>query len=358
MLKSNLVHPAEKILEKYKKIIWKEIDKYLKDPPYPKVFKIPQKYQKEASFQWKIIRDYPERKGKYIRPTLLALTAQSMGAPFEKIIKTAAAMQLSEEWLLIHDDFEDNSIKRRGKPTLHKIYGAELAVNAGDMLNTIMWKILADNDTLLNKRLYKKIFDEFYTMLIRTILGQGVEISWSQRNFSEFSDEDWYFIADGKTSYYTIALPLRLGATLAGANPLQLEKLSLFGLKLGRGFQLVDDILDITSDFAGLKVQGNDVYEGKKTVLLGHLLSHSTKKDKNKLLKILRKKTDEKTKTEVEWVIEKMHFYGSVDYAKKIAQKYKREALSIFEKDLKFLSLQPFRKQLKQLIDFIIERKY
>ncbi len=358
MKKDNPTHPALETLTKYKNILWPEIQKYLKDPAYPEVFKIPFKYKKEINHQWEIIKDYPERKGKYIRPTLVFLSALSLGVPLKKIIKTASAMQLSEDWLLIHDDFEDNSLKRRGKPTLHRIHGPEMAINAGDGLHAIMWKILADNDTLLNKKLCKKILDEFYTMMIRTVLGQGVEIYWSQKNFPKFSDEDWYFIADGKTSYYTIALPLRLGAILGGANSPQLEKLSFFGLKLGRGFQLVDDLLDITSDFSRLKVQGNDIYEGKKTVLLGHLLTHSTKKDKEKLLKILKKKTDEKTKAEVDWVIEKMHFYKSVDYAKNLAQKYKREALFIFEKDLKFLSREPFREQLKQLIDFIIERKY
>jgi len=141
-------------------------------------------------------------------------------------------------------------------------------------------------------------------------------------------------------------------------NKKQLEKLTLFGLNLGRGFQLVDDILDITSDFAGLKVQGNDIYEGKKTVLLGHLLSHSSIKDKKVVLKILEKKTDEKGQKEVDWVIERMHSYQSVDYAKKLAKKYKEKALEIFEKDLKFLLKQPYRNQLKQLIDFIIEREY
>jgi geranylgeranyl diphosphate synthase, type II len=351
-------HPAVKILEKYKKIIWPEIDKYLKDSNYPKIFRIPNKYKKEVEYQWQIVRDYPERKGKYIRPVLVVLTALAMGVPFKRVLKTSAAMQLSEEWMLGHDDFEDNSVKRRGKPALHRIYGPELAVNAGDLLHAIMWKILADNDALLDKKTFKLILDEFHKMLLRTILGQGVEIAWTQKNISKFTDNDWYFIADGKTSYYTITHPVRLGAILGGANNNQLENLTLFGLNLGRGFQLVDDILDITSDFTGLKVQGNDIYEGKKTVILGHLLRSANRTDKQKILKIMEKKNDDKTQKEVDWVIKKMHSYGSVDYAEKLAQKYKTKALEIFEKDLKFLSKQPHRQNLRQLIDFIIEREY
>lgn len=350
-------HPAIAILEKYKGIIWPEVRKYLKDANYPKVFKIPKKYSKEVKLQWKIIREYPKRQGKYIRPTLVVLTALSMGENLKKVSKTAAAMQLSEEWLLIHDDFEDKSVKRRGKLTLHRIYGDELAVNAGDMLHAIMWKAISDNDTLLDKTTYKRILDEFYTMLVRTVLGNGVEISWARKNFSKFSDEDWYFLADGKTSYYTTTLPIRLGAIIAGANDDQLEKINWFGLNLGRGFQLIDDLLDVTSNFSGLKEKGNDIYEGKKTVIFGHLLSHSNKKDKKRVMDIFRKKLDEKTQEEVDWIIERMHFYGSIDYAKRLAQKYKKKALEIFENDLKFLSKQPYRNQLRQLIDFVIERK-
>ena len=361
MLEKNFTHPAVFILERYKKIIWPEINKYLKDAKktnYPKVFKIPPKYKNEINYQWKIIKDYPERKGKYLRPTLIALTAQALGTPLKKVIKTASAMQLSEEWILIHDDIEDDSTKRRGKPTLHRLYGKELALNAGDLLHSLMWKVLLDNISILDRKTYQTILDEFQKMFIRTMLGQGVEIVWSRKNISNFSDSDWYFIADGKTSYYTIALPVRLGAIIGGANKKQLEKLTYFGLNLGRGFQLVDDILDITSDFRGLKEKGNDIYEGKKTVILGHLLDHSNKKDKIKILRIFQKKLDKKTPKEISWVIEKMRDYGSIEHAKKLAQHYKDKALEIFEKDLEFLSVQPYRDDLKQIIDFIIERKY
>ena len=347
------------ILEKYKKIVWREVNRYLKDPAYPDAFKIPSRFDGEHDFHWKIVKEYPQRKGKYLRPTLLSLTAAAMGAPSEKIIKTAAAMQISEDWLLIHDDIEDGSTMRRGFPTLQKIYGVELAINAGDALQIIMWKALSDNFKVLGQQKASKIIDEFYRILTRTTLGQTTEIRWTKSNKIEFDDGDWFFIADGKTSYYTIAGPMRLGAIIAGATKNEMELITQFGLYLGRCFQLVDDILDVTGDFGGLKKQrGNDIYEGKRTVILGHLLRTAKGENKKKLLKILKKERSQKTPADVEWVIKNMSEYGSISYATKLASGLKDKSLKIFQTNLNFLRKNPARKQLETLIYFVLERKH
>ena len=347
------------ILKKYRGIVWPKVQEYLINPPYPSQFSIPATYKPDAKFHSALISEYPLRQGKYLRPTLLVLAAQAMGERYQKVLPTAAAMQVSEEWLLIHDDIEDNSLQRRGKPTLHFMYTPELAINAGDALQVTMWGILLDNFKILSTNKSIKILSEFCTMLTRTALGQTVEIKWTQDNRIKFTDRDWFFIADGKTSYYTIAGPLRLGAILAGANPKQLSALADFGLLLGRCFQLTDDILDITSGFDGLKKQtGNDIYEGKRTILLGHLLRSTNHSDAKKLFAILKKTHDQKTPQEVVWVIDKMREYGSIDYAKTLAKQLKIQALSRFQTDLKFLSHQPYRQQLETLIDFVLNRDH
>ena len=292
---------VQKILKKYKSLVWPEINKYLKDPVYPTQFRIPNKYKKDVDLYWKINREYPLRQGKYLRPTLLVLTCEAMGGKIKDAVKTAAAMQMSEEWILIHDDIEDNSEKRRGEPTLHKIYGDELAINAGDSLQIIMWKII--NDLSL-----KRISEEFYTMLIRTTLGQGVEQIWTNQKPKTISDREYFFVADSKSGYYSIAGPMRLGAIIAGASRDQIEKITNFGLYLGRCFQLVDDILDLEQDKK----------EGKVTLA-------NTK---------------------------------GINYARKLAEKEKQKAVEIFENKLNFLSREPARNELKKLIDFILERKY
>ncbi|MEJ2347801.1 MAG: polyprenyl synthetase family protein [Patescibacteria group bacterium] len=350
---------AIKILSKYREHVWPEIQSYLGKEKYNHTFEIPSKYKSLQNFHQKMINDYPSRKGKYLRPTLLLLTAEAMGVAKEKAIKTAAAMQLSEEWLLVHDDFQDNSLERRGKPALHRIYGNELAVNAGNTLHILMWKILSDNIDLLGSKKTKQLIDEFYQILSRTALGQTTELKWTKENKLKITNPDWFFIADGKTSYYTIAGPMRLGAIIANASKRQLDLLANFGSNLGRCFQLVDDVLDIESDFAGLKKQkGNDIYEGKRTILLGHLIRTAREKDKKKIISIMSKPRDQKNKSEVLWIIKKMHEYGSVLYAKNLAKKLKDQAFEIFEKDLGFLSTQPARSHLEEIINFILERDH
>lgn len=288
----------QQTLEESKELVWPVIEKYLKDPTYPKQFQIPKKFKPEADEFWNINKIYPERKGKYLRPTLVLLITSAMGIDSKSVSLVAGAMQLSEEWILISDDIEDNSDERRGKPTLHKMYGTELAINASDTLENIMWKMIIDCKD-------DKITDEFYRIILRTTLGQAVEQIWTNKN-EKLSDDQYFFVADSKSAYYSIAGPMRLGAIYAKATSKQLDKITDFGLHLGRCFQLVDDILDLEQDKK----------EGKSTL-----------------------------------AIEK-----GVEYTKKLAKKEKGLAKEIFDKDLKFLSHEPARTKLVELIDFILER--
>lgn len=288
-------------LEKTKKLVWPEIEKYLKDADYPTPFAIPGKFQKEVNLYWKINRDYPERGGKYLRPALVILIAEALGTKADQAIKTAAAMQLSQEWMLIHDDIEDDSDERRGKPTLHKIYGQELAINAGDVLHMTMWKILNDAGN-------KSVSEEFSKILLRTALGQAVEQIWTNEGGKTMDGDKYFFVADGKSGYYSIAGPMRLGAIVAGATNEKIKKITEFGLYLGRCFQLVDDLIDFEQDKK----------EGKVTLA-------NTK---------------------------------GIPYTQKLAKEMKQKAKEIFDTELTFLKNEPARSELKELIDFILERKF
>ena len=350
----------KQVLEKNKSLVWPEIKNYLDNfLDFPSFCAIPPKYNSLKNLHSKIIKDYPERKGKYFRPTLIMLTAKTMGYSPQKAIKTAAAMQISEDWILAHDDIEDDSLERRGKPTLHQIYGKELAINAGDGLHILMWQALRDNLDIVGDKVGKKITNEFITMLSRTIFGQTVEIKWTQTNKQNMTDQDVLLILESKTAYYTIAGPMRLGAILAGANPDQLQAIYEFAKPLGYCFQIRDDLLDLTSDFEGLKKQtGNDIYEGKRTIMLVHLLRNVRKIDKEKLGKILEKSRQDKTKKEVAWTITMMKKYGSLEYGQKMATKFATQATQLFDKNLSFLAKQPARNQLLSGIEFVLNRKH
>lgn len=288
-------------LQETKDVVWPTIQKYLTDPDYPRQFSVPKEFDSESKNFWNINKVYPERMGKYLRPTLVLLTANAFGKETDdNLVKTAAAMQLSEEWVLIHDDIQDKSEERRGKPALHKIYGQELAINAGDALHIIMWKLVNDVDS-------KEISNEFYRMLLRTTLGQGVEQGWTNSK-SEIDEQKYFFMADSKSAYYSIAGPMRLGAILAGADKKQLDSITEFGLHLGRCFQIIDDIIDLEQD----KI------EGKQTL--------ATK--------------------------------NGIESARKLAGEEKKLAKSIFDNDLVFLKDEPARTKIVEIIEFILERDY
>ncbi len=349
-----------KILDEKRPLVYQEIKKYLDQLlDFPEYCQIPEKYSVLAKFHYQITGDYCFRQGKYVRPSLVLLTGSAMGYPEEKAVRTAAAMEISENWILNHDDIEDDSLKRRGKPCLHRQIGTELAINAGDALHILMWKVLGDNQEIIGREKANQIYNEFCVMLARTALGQTLDIGWIKKNKFDLEVEDVLFIAESKTGYYSIAGPMRLGAILAGADENQLKQLYQFGKLTGYCYQIQDDLLDLTSNFKGRKqIQGNDIYESKITVMLIHLLNNISQKEKPKLTKIINKKRENKSKGEVDWVIKRMEKNGSLTYGRNLVKKYANQSDQFFEKKLSFLKHQPARNQIKSFIDFLKTRRY
>lgn len=348
------------VLSAYRDFLWPRLSNVLESiSSSQSLAPIPEKYQDLLDFHRKIVSDYPQRKGKYLRPFLLSTTARSMGVPLEDTINTAIAMQLSEDWILNHDDIEDDSEQRRGQPALHKIIGTDLAINAGDALHALMWHTLSRNYTKLPLNKADELQGEFYRILDRTILGQTMELKLIKESKNQVGEDTIYLISESKTGYYTIAGPMMLGAILGNATQSQLESIYKFGILLGRSFQIIDDLLDLTSDFAGHKKQkGNDIYEGKMTLMFVHLLNHIDQSQKDKLLQIYSQNRNGKSAADVDWVINKMTEYGSLEYAESKAMEFAAQAKNIFQNDLKFLSSEPYRSQLNLCIDFIVNRQY
>lgn len=315
-----------------------------------------QAYEPLLDEHWQIVRDYPRRQGKYLRPGLVLLMAEALGVPTQQALHTAAAMQTSEDWILIHDDLVDGSLERRGKPALHRIYGPEIAVNAGDTLHECMHRILNKNYQTLPAPLAASVANEFFRMLSRTTFGQYAEIKWTLEDRLDMSPADVLFTIGGKTVYYTIAGPLRLGAILAGATPEQLQRLYEFSYPLGLCFQIRDDVLDLTSDFEGQKKQVcNDIYEGKRTLILLHLMKHAAPNELERVKAILAKTREEKTADEVAYIRSLMDKHGSIDYAENEARQYARQALDMLPA-INFISNPHYVELFRSMVHFILER--
>lgn len=330
------------ILAQKKPIIWGEIQRFLpKDGPF--------------NFA-ELVNEYPRRQGKYGRGTLVLLSCEAFGGDVSKAVRTAAAMQISEDWLLVHDDFVDGSEERRGKPTLHRVYGNELALNAGDALHLIMWKILLNNREILGNEKTFRIMKEFDRFLEITAKGQHLEIYTIQkRGLEGLTDKDFEDIAHGKAAIYTIAGPIRLGAIIADQGEDVLEKIDEVGIPLGIAFQIRDDILNIIAKGSVYgKEIGGDIYEGKRTILLIHLINNTKGDEHKKVIETMSKKREEKTPEEVEYIIRLMKERGSVDYAEKRAAELANIAKEKFNK---YFSHVPNKDMFEAGIDFFTMKR-
>lgn len=295
---------------------------------------------REPLDHYKIVREYSDRQGSYRRPALLMLSGQLFGAKPEELVLPAAAMQLSEDWILIHDDIEDHSEMRRGKPTLHKIYGTEISINAGDAAHMAMWKMANDYVAKVGIEKGKRYFDKFYTILEQTVEGQYIEDNfiYNIRDISQASEDLYYKIIDSKTCCYTVYGPMQLGAIVAGEPDSVLEAIKEITMPAGRAFQIVDDILDMTADEKTFgKKRYGDLYEGKVTLMLLHAYSHADEKEKQEINRIYNKPRAEKTKEEIDYIVSLIMKYKSIDYAQSEAARYREQAQKAIEQRAKDL---------------------
>ena len=219
----------------------------------------------EIDLLYRMMRDYPERGGKGIRSELLLLSAQAHGVQegtpaWEAALWLAVTVELFQNWVLIHDDIADDSEERRGQPALHRQYGIPLALNAGDALHAYMWGALLQAGI-------PRAYPEVLTMIHRTAEGQHLDLAWVEQGQWALRPEDYLEMVRLKTAYYTVVIPLRLGAIVAGAEPD--PNFEEAGIALGAAFQIRDDVLNLIGEAVTYgKEIGGDLLEGKRTLIV------------------------------------------------------------------------------------------
>ena len=283
----------------------------------------------EIALLYRMMRDYPERGGKMIRSKLLIASCLAHGGRFEAALPLAAALELFQNWVLIHDDIEDDSEERRGKPALHRLHPMPLALNAGDALHVYMWQVVYEAQV-------PGAFEEFLTMIHRTAEGQHMDLGWVEARRWDITQADYLELVQRKTAFYTVVSPLRLGAFAAGCAPD--ERLTQAGLDLGIAFQIRDDVLNLDGDFAtyGKEIAG-DLFEGKRTLMLVHALEHASPEDRARMIGILEKPRVEKTHAEVAFILETMRALGSIHHAQAIADAHAKRGLEVLSAALENL---------------------
>jgi geranylgeranyl pyrophosphate synthase len=333
------------------------IEKY-RQPVYDKICEyVP---MKEPTEHYQIMRDYIDRQGSYRRPGLLLLTAYLYGAKLEDAILPAAAQQLSEDWILMQDDVEDDSDLRRGKPAAQKLYGWVHSMNATNTGQIATWKMLKDYIVQVGIEKGNPLYNKFYDMLEYTVEGQYIENKFiHEQKDLKIADEALYFrIADSKTCFYTVYGPMQLGAMTGNATEKDLEILKEIGEKAGIAFQIADDILDMIADEKQFgKKNFGDLYEGKLTLIILHTYRNATPEERDKIDVIYRKKRSEKTEDDILFLREMIEKYKGIEYAKSIAEKYGSDAKAAVEKYTTIMPLNGYREIVLSAVEELYIRK-
>ncbi|MCC5602648.1 geranylgeranyl diphosphate synthase CrtE [Nostoc favosum] len=206
--------------------------------------------------------------GKRVRPILCLATCEMIGGTIEMAMPTACAVEMMHTMSLIHDDLPamDNDDYRRGKLTNHKVYGEDVAILAGDGLLALAFEFVAiQTPQSVNRELVLQVIARLGRALGAAGLVGGQVVDLESEGKSDISLETLNFIHQHKTAALLEACVV-CGGIIAGASSEDVQRLTRYAQNIGLAFQIIDDILDITSTQEQLgKTAGKDQKAQKVT---------------------------------------------------------------------------------------------
>lgn len=231
--------------------------------------------------------------GKRIRPLLSVLAYGLYQNNPEKILSQAVAVEVFHNFTLMHDDIMDQAPLRRGQATVHQKWNPNIAILSGDVMLVRAYDLLLPTESAL----LKEVIRLFNKTAAEVCEGQQLDMNFEQE--SRVTEEAYLNMIRLKTAVL-LGFALQLGGILAGAAPKDVQNLYDFGVNIGVGFQLKDDLLDVFADQAKFGKQvGGDIISNKKTFLLIKALEIATGEDAEQLQYWLKKTNfDKKEKVE------------------------------------------------------------
>jgi geranylgeranyl diphosphate synthase type I len=289
----------------------------------------------------------PSAGGKRIRPFLTMVSCESLTGDAQKALPFAAGVELMHNFTLVHDDIMDHSLLRRNLPAVHVKFGEPAAILAGDLLFAKSFEAILG--TFVDFSMFKQLQQDFINCVIAICEGQQLDIEFEQR---KIVTEQEYLDMISKKTGALFELSAKAGGLIGGGNPQEVAALQTYGMAMGLAFQIWDDYLDMSSTTTTLgKDIGNDIRNGKKTLIAVHCLSHATGKEKKLLNNIFGNRSA--SEHDVTKVYNLFRDFGSVEYAQQRALHYVNQA-----KDAITLLKQSDAKELLyQLINYTIQRE-
>ena len=302
------------------------------------------------------LADYPLRPGKAIRPSLVMATCQAFGGSLRDAMGPAVSIEILHNAFLIHDDIEDGSTLRRGRPTLHRLHGTPVAINAGDALAMMALRPLYDHATL-GSRLQSRVVEEYLSMAQRTVEGQAKELAWRRNNNVDFGPDDYLELIADKTCWYTTIYPLRIGALIGSRGAADLDSLSRFGFFLGAAFQIRDDLLNLLGTVTDIgKKPLDDLREGKRTLMLSHVLQHAAPEARSWIVRYLGTPQEERLDDDVDRLMAIMGDCRSLEFAADYGAGIADAAHRSFEAAFAEAPPSQHVEFLHRMVDYMLER--
>ncbi len=312
-------------------------------------------------YKWlyELVRAYPARPGKAIRPALCLATCRAFGGSEEDAFPIAVAIEMLHNAFLVHDDIADGSERRRGRPTLSADHGDALALNAGDALVVLANQVLRRHARRLEGELADRVLDEFDTMALRTLEGQATELGWRRDGITTLRPEDYLDLILHKTCWYTTIHPLRVGVLLGSGGEARLQSMVPFGFYLGAAFQIRDDLLNLTGDedLYGKEING-DLYEAKRSLALIHLGAEVSGDDAIAFDNYLSVDRPERTASMIAEIRGLLDKYGSLEFAYDFAQGIALGAGEAFEEAFSDCPESEDTGFVRSLVPYMLGRMY
>jgi geranylgeranyl diphosphate synthase type I len=282
--------------------------------------------------------------GKRLRPSLLLMAAEAVGADPRPLVPAAVSVELIHNFTLIHDDIMDNANLRRGKSAVHVLWGVSGAILAGDTLYSKAFQILcavkADPSRVL------MAMEKLSQTCTKICEGQWLDLEFEERDVPAASvTESEYMEMIEKKTGVLYGASASIGAILAGADERKVHAMEEFGRLTGMGFQIHDDVLDLTAPASVIgKKRGGDLVEGKRTLIMIDAMS------KGVIPEAFGKK--DATMEQIDAGIAALQDCGCIEYARRRS----RDLVEEGKRALDAIEPSPVKELLLLLADYMIHR--
>lgn len=294
--------------------------------------------------------DFLNRGGKRWRPALFLILVEALGGDVEKVKDFVIIPELIHNGSIMVDDVEDMGEMRRGKPCTHKLFGIDIAINTGNMMYYLPLIPLLRNTGNLDNETLLRIYKIYSQEMINLSAGQAMDIWWHKGKV-DVTEDQYLQMCCYKTG--TLArMAAKLAVALSNGSKEQEEGVGKIAETFGVAFQIQDDILSATGkEFSNQKGYGDDITEGKRSLMVIHALKNAPEEEKKELNDILDSHTKDIKK--IDRAIEILIKNGSVEYSKNKAKELLTKA---WEEAGHVIPESKAKAKLKSLVDYLIER--